>query len=690
MGQNLDSEALSLSRQPPPHPAMDYARLRAEGIRHLERLAAEDWTDFNAHDPGITILEQFCYAITDLAYRIDHAVPDLLAEEGDDPYRSLFTPGPILTTDPVTLTDYRKLVLDVPGVKNAWIEPVETQALPLYYHEGKRTLSLEEGGEISEPVRLKGLYRVLIEKSDAADLDGAAVRREAIARLHAHRGLCTDFVSIDLLPPQPVAVDAEIEIGPVEDAAALLVRIYLQLADYISPAARFMSLKEALEGEIPVDVFFDGPWLLHGFLDSAALARMERKRALHASDILHRMMDVPGVRAVRKLRLSADGKGEAWSLALDADRAPRLDLPGSSIRLVKAGMAIRVDDRAVAEGYAAALKRKTPVRPPSSEKPDLVPPAGRSREVARYVSIQRQFPALYGIGEAGLPDSAPPQRKGEAKQLSAYLLFFDQLLANTFAQLSHLKDLFSFFSPSRRTYFSQPVSDPALKLDTLYTAPPGVHADRVQTITEEAAEDDADPWSRKNRFLSHLAARFAEQFTDYALMLYSLTPDGTPPGERLAADTAAFLRDYPRISRGRGSGGNLLSADGAAGRAGLEARLRLKLGLNDAAGERFYLVEHILLRPLEGDKGQHLPILSASVSRDPYSLQLSVVFPREAGRFAQPAFARFVEQTVREETPAHLVPYVHWLDEGPFADFETAYSAWAEKRRLIWSGTDGA
>ena len=62
--------APTLSTAPLEHPSMDYAFLRQEGIRHLERMAGQLWTDFNVHDPGITILEQVCYAITDLGYRI--------------------------------------------------------------------------------------------------------------------------------------------------------------------------------------------------------------------------------------------------------------------------------------------------------------------------------------------------------------------------------------------------------------------------------------------------------------------------------------------------------------------------------------------------------------------------------------------------------------------------------------------
>ena len=74
--------------------ATDYAFLREDFIREIERLTGDAWTDFNAHDPGITILEQLCYALTDLGYRAGFSVPDLLAEGGGDVVQDLFiNPG---------------------------------------------------------------------------------------------------------------------------------------------------------------------------------------------------------------------------------------------------------------------------------------------------------------------------------------------------------------------------------------------------------------------------------------------------------------------------------------------------------------------------------------------------------------------------------------------------------------------
>jgi len=195
--------------------------------------ASRSWTASNAHDPGITILEQLCYAITDLGYRTGFDIAGLLAEGGNDGVSSLHRPSEVLTCHPVTVTDFRKLAMDVDGVKNAWVEPVEEQAVPLHFHPGKKELSLKEEPPVTEPVFLKRLYRVLVEKSDLADIDGDVVRRSVATRLHANRGLCEDFEEVTVLATQGVKVDAQVDIAQVDDADIVLLGIYEAIAGYL-------------------------------------------------------------------------------------------------------------------------------------------------------------------------------------------------------------------------------------------------------------------------------------------------------------------------------------------------------------------------------------------------------------------------------------------------------------------------
>ena len=690
------SSLATLPDMPTEHLSLDYERLRQQGIRLLERIAGQQWTDFNAHDPGITILEQLCYALTDLGYRIAHEMPDLLAGPRD-PYASLYTPARILTSEPVTLTDLRKLVLDVDGVRNAWIELVDEPDPALYYHLGARELHLHTQDTRARqrrdvvPVALRGLYRVLVATSDVADIDGVTVRRDVIRRLQAHRPLCEDFAEVRVLEPQDIQVHARIELGHDQDGESVLLAIYQALAELMAPSIRFATLGEMLAAGKPVTEIFSGPRLHHGFLDDGQLARMTRPTAVYTSDLIRVIMDVAGVRAVRDIGVAKGDQAQAWVLPLDASRSPRFDPYGSTFTITRDDLAVSMDTGRVIRAYIERARQKArAARVLAREDLDRVPPAGRDRRLGRYLSMQTQLPACYGVGHARLPDSAPIERRARAKQLQAYLLFFDQILANCFAQLDHAKELLSFSATAPHTYAAQGIDDPALGVEALHAGDLDSHRAIVQAITD--APDQALPSrDRRNRFLDHLLARFGEQFTEYSLLVFgALSSDARVPGasdqaavaaaDRLARDKAAFLRDYPRISSGRGSG---LDYTVPGGVSGYELRLRRALGIDAAGEEDVRVIEHILLRPIPEDRNQLgpddtrvVPLLAASPYLDPYSLQLSVVFPAWPARFVRADFKDFVERTVRAETPAHLTPYVHWLDEDAWARFTAVYEEW--------------
>jgi hypothetical protein len=659
----------TLSTTPLKHQAMDYTFLRQEGINHLKRMAGQLWTDFNTHDPGITILEQVCYALTDLAHRINYTLPDLLSNYGTNPYDNLYRPEQILPSYPVTINDLRKLIVDMKGVKNAWIEKVEKPKIPLFFNVGdsENALSLQEGDSLTaKSIYLQGLYRIFI--------DGTAEDREVVLnRLYAHRGLGEDFETIQWLESEAIQVYAQIEIAALDNAESVLLEIYQRLADYISPPIRFSSLSEQRQAGKSVEEIFEGPLLEQGLIDSEVLQPAQRRTVLRTSDLIHEIMDVAGVKAIRQISISADGgtSKEPWSLDLDSSKVPQLDLSASDIRLERNQLVANIKK---IDNLETAPKRV-------SNPLELQLPAGQDRKVENYYSIQHQFPATYGIGAMGLPDSASPLRKAQAKQLQAYLLFFDQLLANDFSQLAHVKDLFSF-EATAQTYFSQAIEDSTLGIDDIRSTDLVTPENRLQQITENPDPADAKKVAnfddRRNRFLNHLLARFAEQFTDYSLVLPE-TVSTEAVSAKLAQDKQAFLKNYPQLSQARGTA------------AGLEKRLQHKLGMVDEAGnfhdkeERFYIVEHILLRPIAEDKQQQVPFLVKPRSKDPFSLQITLVFPNWPSRFRNSNFKTFIERTLREETPAHLSFLdIKWLDKSTMQTFASTYSNWSNKWGQYW------
>ncbi len=76
---------------------------------------------------------------------------------------------------------------------------------------------------------------------------------------------------------------------------------------------------------------------MKGFIDLEALPQATRRTAINTSDLIHVIMEVPGVRAVSTISVSTGDETEAWTLRLDPDKAPKLDLRGSEIQLEKKG-----------------------------------------------------------------------------------------------------------------------------------------------------------------------------------------------------------------------------------------------------------------------------------------------------------------------------------------------------------------
>ncbi len=664
-------EPVTVATGPPEHPILDYSALLRLGMAELERLAGEEWTDFNAHDPGITLLDTICYALIDLGYRTFHPIPDLLAEAAPNTPLGLFTPAEALTCRAVTPEDLRRVVLDVRGVKNAWIEKVDAPAPPLRYDPEARTLSSDTGATPqpnTESVALSGLWLVLVEKSDLEDVDATTLRREVARRLHANRPLCEDFEDIVVLDPMPVAVLASVEIVETADGESVLLGILQRIDALISPAIGFLSLDQALAAGMSIEEAFEGPALTRGFVNPATLPAAERRVALHTSDVIREIMATPGVRAVRSIRLARAGDpvGEAWSLTLDASGAARLDINACRIELVKERLTVAVDMARVAAGYAAGARvaRLFPALPRGNR--DLIPVAGRARDVTAYLPLETDLPRIYSIGAGALPDTADPARRAQANQLRGYLTLFDQLMANEYAQLGHLARLFSAAEGSPRTYFGQLAGISGPNLEPILAT--GFDQAALDKIVEP--EGSAAASRRRNRFLNHLLARFGETITDDPLATNVVAPaDSSKLAARLLDAKREFLRDIPRLGAARGTGVDYVAA--AAPPPALVDRVRLRLGLPADPALRFLVVEHILLRSLPEDVVNALPLLEAAFRSDPWSSQLSFVFPA----ILKP-LTPLVERVTREETPAHLTAYLIWLDEGPFAAFAAAYDDW--------------
>ena len=119
---------------------------------------------------------------------------------------------------------------------------------------------------------------------------------------------------------------------------------------------------------------------------------------------------------------------------------------------------------------------------------------------------------------------------------------------------------------------------PGNRIDDLLISGSAGHQAKLKQITEDPYSNEDSKGtnlSRRNRFLNHLMSRFAEQFTDYSLVLYGAMPgEDAAVSEKIIADKQAFLRDYPLISSGRGMAFDFLGPEDSENISGLERRIK--------------------------------------------------------------------------------------------------------------------
>lgn len=162
----------------------NYELLRKKGLEYIEQLGSKIWTDYNIHDPGITLLEMLCYAITDLGYRTSINIKDLIAEPDGttppaDPERQgFFTARKIMTVNPWTVSDFRKLLVDIVGIKNGWLTCKQCPCKDLWLYAKCSTSALQYE-PTEHPVLIKGLYDILVEfesEAGTGDLNSGKVK----------------------------------------------------------------------------------------------------------------------------------------------------------------------------------------------------------------------------------------------------------------------------------------------------------------------------------------------------------------------------------------------------------------------------------------------------------------------------------------------------------------------------------
>ncbi|HEX4850465.1 MAG TPA: hypothetical protein VFV08_06640, partial [Puia sp.] len=382
---------------------LNFDNLRSSSIDYLGDLTGKIWTDYNLHDPGITILEVLCYALLDLGYRTNLPQEELFRKDPADPSpeNNFFTPAQILTCNPLTITDYRKLLVDIPGVKNAWLDVAEDITID-------SICKSDNAGDVTPLsfVRnctqfLNGLYHVYFELEDGVEGDKDQMVDTVRKTLLEHRNLCEDFFDITILCKQKLGVCADIDLESSSGAEAVFKQIVQNLRNFFSPSPRFYTLQQMLDkGKSMEEIFAGRPFGLqqsHGFLDIAEFEEIVLRKEIHISDIYQLIFEVPGVKAVRNISIqncqqAPCTENNNWKFKIFENHVPDFSLDCSGFRFSYNGITITVDVKKFSDFFKLNFSNNGQAlyQMPSPYLDSSIPYGNFRSDVADYYSIQNE------------------------------------------------------------------------------------------------------------------------------------------------------------------------------------------------------------------------------------------------------------------------------------------------------------
>jgi hypothetical protein len=490
---------------------LSFDDLRARGLDALQRHAAALWSDYNVHDPGVTILEQVCFALTELGHRADFPVEDLLADGSgavDLAALGLDPPETALPSRPVTPDDLAAAIeAACPAVRRVFLRP---------------------RGDAAE----RGLHDLFVApESEALAADALREVRQAF---EAARNLCEDINVLRVARPLRRRLVAEVEVRRRGASERLAAAIYERCRDLMdAPDAT-----PSTEPLTPADAC-DAPEALFGSTaDRNAIASIDRfQRAIAELEDVERVGALAFIAedgAVDRFDSAPPfGCYRALSVPRDAEEVGlRLTSRGAALGFDVAGMRAELSRlRARGAMRGQRLRDETAWRPQ---------PRGRSRDF-HHTRLGDGFPRAFHVGPDAPSAALPDDARAAALQLRGFLALADAPLSDAAGDLAALPRLFGLSDDDGASYAARPFD---------FGPAPDLARGPAEAAVDAARE--RDPWrARKGRVLEYLLALRGEAFSQNSLRRFDVSRTAEARERRILTNRVRLLREIAALDRDR-------------------------------------------------------------------------------------------------------------------------------------------
>ena len=699
---------------------LDINALRQLGMKRISELSGSLWTDYNPTDPGITLHEILCFSVLDLGYRMTFDVPDLITPEGyhyPSHEYSFHEPYKALSSGPITIDDYRKLILEnVGGIKNVWLTPTTRKLfLPSDIHSE------------AAYIEVKGYYDVFVDLVDNDSSSAESTRQEIDRLLMKHRNLCENFLPCKSMEHIPVGIEADIEVESDYDYNALLSTLLDEISEYVSASLHLYSFTEMLEKGRSVSEIFTGPLPRLGYVDMDEVEPLDTNHKLYASDLINIIMKHNGVKGVRHLAFVVENSSLREVVNKNYELSLRDDI------VTKKSLRFSVDPRLSQFTFLLDNYQFTAKIPEKATKvPTKQPPfvcsfeyeTSKNRKLSRYYTIQDDFPSIYLVGRENISDTEDDLRKAQRLQFKGYLLFFDQLLADFLMRINSVRHILSWEKCNHLDDWKQ------RQLGYMHRILTGRDIDDFNKLVDK---DKYDNWfeqdvfnaqgelKQRNMALNHLLARFNEDFVKYSVLQYIAQEDDGHDAVRREFEQMDskmnLLRYFPYLAYHRARAIDYtqpLTLDSEYKEAdfndgnyyAIERKLSVAFGVKNYHPSRhlhpqviqmkegiiafednravdyaetfgIHIYEHWLYAPSGTDTEPFLRQYRSEdkheYAEDPYSMKVTAVLPGWLNATQNYQFRDLVEKSIWEMFPAHIAVKICWIGPRQMLDIENQH-----------------
>lgn len=552
-----------------------YTILQRKTLAELQRLSGKVWTDFNPHDPGVTLADIVNYALTETDYKLGFGMEDYLTDtDGTWPVGryGLFPASEVYPSAPVTPDDYRVLIL----ARFPMVQNVDITADP---------------GSCS--------YNFILRLSPFFT-DEAGIISRVRSFLNRHRNLCENIGEVTVGRLEKLTLEAELDILPDSNVTEILVQIFWTAMQYLSGSVQLDILVSGnLEQEPDLSLWYEGP-----VKDVRAVIPFQKNTAM---ELYWRLNAINGIRNFKTCWFR-DMEGRAVT---DFQNGYMLPIPDSlSDVVVKVrGEQVYAD----VDEFKEKLKARYFLRSTMRMR-HLMQERGQGmqdmhvdaavhemrrkacyRDVYGHYSVAGEFPECYHISEKDFAGGMSAGRIAEARNFGSYLRLFDLLMERSMGELAGLKSLLSIEdedSPSRIPTLSEGTENMRKRRD------------RQRNVLE-----------LKDRYMDFLDNLYGAGSSP--LWLKEFDCYGRTDDERLKS-RMAFLREFPELGRYRSRGMDITGSYGGENVPVVKRYISLLLGFNcdEDVSVGNILPRHNLILMGDGEKGRRVRELMNSAMID--------------------------------------------------------------------------